>query len=164
MRYFKIIALMILGVLGVMQFFRPAKNINTSPEAVANDITKVVAVPGDVQAILVKACNDCHSNNTHYPWYANVMPVGWILSNHIKEGKREINFNEFAVYPIKKQLHKLEEVAEQVERDEMPMSSYRRLHKEARLTDAEKKALMDWAKQARSELMAKNPPAATKQP
>lgn len=155
---------MILGVLGVMQFFRPAKNINTSPEAVANDITKVVAVPGDVQAILVKACNDCHSNNTHYPWYANVMPVGWILSNHIKEGKREINFNEFAVYPIKKQLHKLEEVAEQVERDEMPMSSYRRLHKEARLTDAEKKALMDWAKQARSELMAKNPPAAIKQP
>jgi hypothetical protein len=164
MRYFKIIALMILGVLGVMQFFRPAKNINTSPEAVANDITKVVAVPGDVQAILVKACNDCHSNNTHYPWYANVMPVGWILSNHIKEGKREINFNEFAVYPIKKQLHKLEEVAEQVERDEMPMSSYRRLHKEARLTDAEKKALMDWAKQARRELMAKNPPAAIKQP
>jgi hypothetical protein len=161
MKYVKIILLMVLGVLGVMQFFRPKKNIDTSPAAVANDISKVVAVPGDVKAVLDKACNDCHSNNTHYPWYANVMPVGWILSNHVKDGKRQINFNEFAGYSLKKQLHKLEEVSEQVERGEMPIKGYKKMHKEARLTDAEKKLLIDWTAEARKTLAANAPDSVT---
>jgi hypothetical protein len=154
MRYVKIILLALLGIFVVMQFInRPKKNISKGPQP--NDINKLSAIPEPVAAILQKACNDCHSNNTNYPWYANIMPVGWILNNHIVHGKKELNFNEFTSYKPKKQWHKLEEVAEEVEKGNMPMSNYMKLHKEARLTEAEKTLLINWAKETRSQLMSR---------
>ncbi|WP_394347781.1 heme-binding domain-containing protein [Pedobacter hiemivivus] len=61
-----------------------------------NDISKMVAMPGDVQGILKKACYDCHSNNTDYPWYTYIQPFHWFMNYHIAS-KEELNFNEFGI-------------------------------------------------------------------
>ena len=85
MRIFKKILIGLLIVFVVMQAFRPAKNASKNTD---NDISKSYSVPEDVKTILAKACYDCHSNNTRYPWYTEIQPVGWWLSDHIKEGKK----------------------------------------------------------------------------
>ncbi len=153
----KKILLFLLVVLVVIQFFHPAKNINTTAAATANDISKVFPVPEDVQKILSTSCYDCHSNNTAYPWYSKVQPVAWWLNHHIEEGKREINFNEFAAYSLRRQYKKLDEVVEQVKKDEMPLSSYTLIHKDAILTGQQKEALFAWATAAMDTMKAKYP-------
>lgn len=148
------ILLALLVALVLIQFIRPAKN--QSPEISANDISRIYSVPANVNDILKKACTDCHSNNTNYPWYNNVQPIAWWLADHIKEGKKELNFSEFSSYPPKKQHHKLEEVIEQVKEGEMPLNSYTWVHKNAVLTEEEKLALSTWADVLRKEIATKN--------
>jgi len=153
----KKILLLLLAALVVIQFFHPAKNIDSNNTAPANDISKVIPIPDNVQQILQKSCYDCHSNNTEYPWYAEVQPVAWWLNNHIQEGKREINFNEFASYRPRRQYKKLEEIIEQVKEDEMPLSSYTLIHKDAVLNKDQKLALSTWAGAAMDSMKARYP-------
>ena len=135
---------LILGiVLLLIQFFRPVKNISRGENP--NSIDKKYPVPAEVSQVLSKACYDCHSNTTRYPWYAEIQPSAWILANHIKDGKSELNFDEFSQYTSKKQHHKMEEVKEMMEKSEMPLASYELLHKTARLTEQEKQILIGWA-------------------
>src|SRR5207249_4489476 len=112
-------------------FFRPAKNKaeGMSP----HDITTKYTVPDDVQKILQVACYDCHSNNTRYPWYAEVQPVAWWLDGHIKDGKHSLNFSEFAGYPIRRQYKTMDEVMDLVKAGTMPLASYTWIHTDARL-------------------------------
>lgn len=133
----------LLVVLVVIQFIRPERNVSEIPSQ--NDIRVHYSVPANVESILKRACYDCHSNNTNYPWYANIQPVLWWLQDHIEEGKEELNFSEFATYSAKKADHKLDEVIEMVEEEEMPLESYTYIHKDAVLSSSEKKLLMDWA-------------------
>lgn len=133
----------LLVVLVVIQFIRPERNISELPSQ--NDIRVHYSVPANVESVLKRACYDCHSNNTNYPWYANIQPVLWWLQDHIEEGKEELNFSEFATYSAKKADHKLDEVIEMVEEEEMPLESYTYIHKDAILSSSEKKLLMDWA-------------------
>lgn len=134
----------LMVALVIIQFIRPERNVASAMSA--NDISTKYTVPDDVNKLLQKACNDCHSNNTVYPWYSNIQPVGWWLQNHVNEGKEELNFSEFATYKNKKAAHKLEEVVELVEEGEMPLESYTIVHKEAKLTNEEKATLVTWAK------------------
>lgn len=132
-----------LAALLIIQFIKPARNISDTPTP--NDIANKYAVPADVKSILTSACYDCHSNNTEYPWYANIQPVAWWLADHVEEGKREINFNEFLTYKPKKAHHKMEEVAEMVNNEEMPLKSYTIVHRDAALDPAQRKIVADWA-------------------
>lgn len=141
----KKILIVLLVVLVVIQFIRPEKNRATAVSE--NDITAYYTVPENVQSILKKACYDCHSNNTEYPWYANIQPIGWWLQDHINEGKEELNFSEFGTYSAKKAAHKMEEVGEMVEEEEMPLESYTLIHKGAVLTHEEAETLIKWSKQ-----------------
>ena len=144
----------LLAVLVIIQFIRPAKNQSDSISD--KDISTVYTVPAEVSGILKKACNDCHSNNTNYPWYSNVQPITWWLQHHVDEGKGELDFSSFAAYSAKKQHHKLEEIIEQVKEGEMPLNSYTWIHKDAVLTEAEKLSLSSWAAQLRNEIATKN--------
>jgi Haem-binding domain len=139
----KKIAIGLLVALVIIQFFRPARNI--SSEKSPNDITNKYAVPASVQEIMKASCNDCHSNNTVYPWYANIQPVAWWLADHVNEGKRELNFSEFSTYSPKKAHHKLEEVIEMVKEGEMPLQSYTIIHQNAKLSEPQKLELANWA-------------------
>ncbi len=142
----KKIGLAVLALLVVIQFIHPKKNI--SQEILETDITKVNTVPDDVLQILKTACYDCHSNNTVYPWYNNIQPVAWWLNKHVNNGKRHLNFSEFGNYNTKKANHKLDEIIETLEKDEMPLFSYVIIHRDAKLNDAQKKLVIDWAKSA----------------
>lgn len=154
MRIFKRILWIVLGAFVVMQAFRPEKNVSNNSR---NDISNSFPVPKNVQVILAKACNDCHSNSTRYPWYAEIQPVGWWLANHVKDGKRHLNFNEFDAYPVAKQYHKLEECIEEVKEGRMPLSSYTIIHKDALLTNEEKQALYSWCEILRDYIKENTP-------
>ena len=150
----KKILLSLLALLVIIQFIRPSRNI--SPAISANDISNHHPVPANVQDILSRACNDCHTNNTTYPWYTNIQPVGWWMQHHVNEGKRELNFSEFASYTPKRQHHKMEEVEEMVDRNNMPLDSYTWIHKNANLKPEEKTALLEWAGKIRNDIATKN--------
>lgn len=141
MKMAKKILLVLLIIFVILQAFRPEKNNSGKKE---NDISKKYPVSPAVEQILAKACNDCHSNNTNYPWYAEVQPVGWWLADHIKDGKRHMNFNEFSTYKVARQYHKLEECIDQVKDSEMPLESYTAIHKNANLSEEEKNTLINW--------------------
>ena len=151
----KKILLILLLIFIVIQFIRPQKNIHTGSQPSA--ISTIYTVPANVDSILVKACKDCHSNNTRYPWYNKIQPVTWYLNNHVIDGKEELNFDEFATYKISRQYHKLEEIKEQIEKSEMPLSSYTLIHRDAILSDAEKHMLINWSEGLRKQMEAKYP-------
>jgi hypothetical protein len=151
---FKKLLLALFVVLLVLQAFRPEKNNSGNKE---NDISSLYSVPDNVEQILVKACNDCHSNSTVYPWYAEVQPIAWWIDDHVKEGKKHLNFNEFASYRLAKQFHKLEEVFDEVKGGEMPLESYPVIHRDANLTVEERNILMDWSVAVRDTMKARFP-------
>ncbi len=152
----KKILLALLAILVIIQFFRPDKNES-------NDLTYAITtkyeVPAEVNEILKVSCNDCHSNKTVYPWYANVQPVAWWLNDHVEDGKRHLNFSEFTNRPIAIQNHKWEEVVEMVEKKEMPLADYTYLglHSEANLSEEQRELLISWAKSQMSYLKENYP-------
>jgi len=151
----KKILFVLLIILIVIQFFHPARNKAEGEQP--NNVSKLYPVSPDVKNILDKACMDCHSNNTAYPWYSKIQPVDWWMTHHVNEGKRELNFDEFATYNLRRQYHKLEEVMKQVKDNEMPISSYTWIHKDAILTTAEQNGLINWADSIRNEMKRKYP-------
>ncbi len=140
----KKILLGLLVIFIIIQFFSPEKN-NTND--LTYDITTKYEVPDDVNHLLKVSCNDCHSNKTEYPWYANIQPVGWWLNDHVVDGKKHLNFSEFTNKPIAIQNHKLEETIEMVEKKYMPIDDYTKfgLHAEANLTDKQRSMIINWA-------------------
>ncbi|MEP7238905.1 MAG: heme-binding domain-containing protein [Ferruginibacter sp.] len=155
MNRIKKILLVLLVVFIAIQFAQPAQN--KSGQVLPTDIFKTVAVPENVHAILQTACYDCHSNNSRYPWYNYVQPVAWILANHIKHGKKDLNFSEFGSYPISRQQSKLKAIADQLRDGAMPLYSYTVIHKNARLTKEEKLVIINWAQNEKDSLDKINP-------
>jgi hypothetical protein len=151
----------LLIVFIIIQFFRPARNSGSAYSA--NDITHFTEVSPEVKSILEKSCYDCHSDHTDYPWYTNIQPVGWWMNHHVNEGKREVNFSQFNSYRIKRKMRKFHEIAEQLEEDEMPLNSYLWIHRDAKLDDAEKKLIMDWANENEKKLADQYPDSVIKQ-
>ena len=154
MKLFKKILLVALIVFVAIQFIRPAHN--NSGQVLPTDMTKIYNVPDSVQHVLKTACYDCHSNNTMYPWYSNIQPMAWLMANHVKHGKMDLNFSEFGSYSIRKQQHKLKSIASQLKDEEMPLTSYKLMHANARLTKSEQALLIDWADKIKDSLTAKN--------
>ncbi len=151
----KRILLAIVVLLLLLQFYPRAKNNLNGSEA--KHLGTVHALPAEVQSVLKSSCYDCHSNHTAYPWYYNIQPVAWWLDDHIAEGKKELNFSEFAGYSLAKQYHKLEEVEELVTDGEMPLKSYTIVHTDAKLTGEQKQAITSWAKMLQADMKAKYP-------
>jgi DNA replicative helicase MCM subunit Mcm2 (Cdc46/Mcm family) len=153
---FKKIMLFLLFALVVIQFFRPKKNKADGPQP--NYIGNGFTVPEDVKPILAKACNDCHSNNTRYPWYSNFQPVLWWLNDHIRDGKKELNLDEYTNKSLRYQYHKMEEVIKQVKEGDMPLNSYLWIHKDAKLTTEEKTKITGWAQSVMDTMKNHYPP------
>ena len=137
-----------------IQFIQPARN--ESGRDLETDISKMILIPDSVGFILKHACYDCHSNNTVYPWYMNIQPMGWMMAKHIKEGKAELNFSEFGSYSSRRQTSKFTGIANSIKNDIMPIASYTLMHKNARLSDDEKIMIINWTQQAKESLSEKN--------
>lgn len=139
------VLIVLLILLVIIQLFRPERNESND---LTYDISTKYEVPAEVNELLKVSCNDCHSNKTEYPWYANVQPVAWWLNEHVVDGKKHLNYSEFTKKPLFVQNHKLEETIEMVEKKEMPLASYTYfgLHPQANLTDEQREMIIDWAK------------------
>lgn len=152
---FKKIMLVLLAALIIIQFIHPKRNKAEGPQP--NYIGNTFAIPDEVKSIMAKACNDCHSNNTRYPWYANFQPVHWWMNKHVVEGKKQINYDEYTNRSLRYQYHKMEETIEMVKEGEMPLDSYTWTHKDARLTNEEKSRITRWAQSVMDSMKAKYP-------
>ncbi len=93
MKIVKIIAVVLLVAFVGIQFVPTERN--QSDIVPKTDFMLVNSVPDHIKSKLQTSCYDCHSNNTQYPWYNKVQPIAWFLGDHIKEGKAELNFNEW---------------------------------------------------------------------
>ena len=154
-KFLKTVGWVLLIALVGIQFFRPSKNMQEGISA--NHISTKFSVPEDVRSILEKACYDCHSNNSGYPWYFNIQPLGIWMNKHIADGKKQINFSEYTDKRPRFQYHKMEELKEQVKEGEMPLDSYTWMHKGAALTPEEKNKLIDWANSVMDKLKTQYP-------
>jgi len=147
MKLIKKILLALLVVFVIAQFFGPDKN-EGDLTSIEPFLTETKPSP-EVKSILKETCFDCHSDVTRYPWYNNITPVNYWLADHINHGKGHFNVSKWDEYNIKKKDHKLDELIEMVEAKEMPLNSYTWTHSEAKLTDDQIKAIIDWAKELR---------------
>ena len=154
MKLYKKILLALLIVFIAIQFIQPAHNI--SGQVLPTDITKTVKVPENVLNIFKNACYDCHSNNTRYPWYVYIQPIGWMMARHIKNGKDNLNFSDFGSYSQRKQANKLRAIETSIKEGSMPLSSYTIMHTDARLSAENKKLITDWASNAKDSLTKNN--------
>lgn len=148
-RFKKIAWAIAIGLIAI-QFIQPARN--ASGQVLETDISKAVSIPDSVQMILKRACYDCHSNNTIYPFYAYIQPIGWLLNSHIEEGKSQLNFSDFGSLPKRRQASKLKSIANQIKDGAMPLPAYAMLHKNAVLGKTDKDLIINWANNTKDTL------------
>jgi hypothetical protein len=150
---YKILIAAVIILIGV-QFIRLARNAITGESL--NDTSLVMDIPDPVQTILRQSCYDCHSNSTNYPIYANIQPLGWIMASHISKAKEELNFSDFGSYSWRRQISKLDGIANNIQDNIMPLPSYRLMHKKSRLTDNEKGLVISWAQELEAKISSEN--------
>jgi hypothetical protein len=131
------IALAVLGALAAIQIVQCER---TNPP-----VTGDIRAPAEVKAILRRSCYDCHSNETVYPWYAYVAPASWLLHRDVVGGRKHLNFSEWSSLPADRREKKQRGSGKEVAKGEMPLWFYLPLHTNAKLSDADKKILDDWA-------------------
>jgi hypothetical protein len=133
-----------------IQFLRPARNLDA--HAADADPLAGINIPAELKSTLRTSCFDCHSDHTHYPWYASVQPIGWWINTHVRTGKRHLNFSRFPEYSPARAGRKLEAISYALFEHRMPLPSYLRTHADARLTDEQIAQLVDWAGRTGEEL------------
>lgn len=141
-------AMIVLACLLVaIQFVRPAR---TNPQVdESQTIFARTQMTPQVAAIFDRSCRDCHSNKTVWPWYTNVAPISWWLSNHVNDGRRSLNMSEWGKLAQDRQDRKLRQICDEVSDGVMPLSSYLPMHPQAKLSAEDKKILCDWTEAER---------------
>ena len=142
----KKILLSLIAIFLVLQLVRPEK---TNPIAASAP----PQFPENIQPILQRACYDCHSNETVWPWYSNITPVSFFLTHHVEDARKELNFSEWENYKPKRKKRKFKEIVEQVKETEMPLPSYLLIHTNAKLSDEEMKTLCSWAEEEEKKII-----------
>ena len=97
--------------------------------------------------VLLRACGNCHSNHTDWPWYSHVAPVSWWIARHVREGREKLDFSEWETYSTMQKRDKLESMCGLISTGRMPPRMYTAMHPEAKLTDENKKAVCAWVKE-----------------
>ena len=150
MKIVKIIAVVLLVAFVGIQFVPTERN--QSDVVPKTDFMLVNSVPDHIKSKLQTSCYDCHSNNTQYPWYNKVQPIAWFLEDHIKEGKAELNFNEWDSLSNRRKKSKLRSIIKQIESNKMPLDSYTLIHKDASFSETEKQELIKWVEQLKDSI------------
>ena len=129
----------------VIQFFPgPAKS--NPPTDSSRAFAAVMKPPQPVNDIINRACLDCHSNETKWPWYADVAPVSWPIRYHVIEGRKHLNFSEW-LKPGETSFTSwsdLEDICKSVREKTMPLPYYDWMHPEAKLSAADREAVCTW--------------------
>lgn len=120
---------------------------NRFPENTAagtGDLFAVHQVPEEIAGILTTSCYDCHSGQTHFPWYSRIAPASWLIASDIREGRQELNFSEWGSLSKRNQIGKLESIKEEVSGGKMPLPVYTLIHRKAKLTPEQVSAVSKW--------------------
>jgi hypothetical protein len=104
-----------------------------------------MAVPSRTAEVLGRACRDCHSNDTRWPWYSNVAPLSWFVIDHVNHGRSQFNYSEWAQYKSADPKKLIEDSCKFARDGSMPLPEYVRMHSETRLTPEDVEALCGWA-------------------
>ncbi len=109
-------------------------------------VTADIRATADVKAVLARACYDCHSNETTWPWYSRVAPVSWLVHRDVSEGRAALNFSDWEALPPERRSKLQRESGEEVAEGEMPPRLYTPLHPHAVLSSAGKQVIQAWAR------------------
>ena len=120
------------SILVAIQFANPART--NPPVTPGRGFLASNAPPPEVAAILRDACYDCHSDETRWPWYSRVAPVSWFVANHVKDGRRHLNFSDWPNGESLREVQKLRHIRGQVSSGKRPLPSYTWIHTSARLS------------------------------
>jgi len=154
MKIAKYIIYVLLAILIIIQFIPSTLPENSSD--VSNDILVTENAPEEVSEILHKACYDCHSSQTTYPWYSHVAPVSWLISSDTRKGREELNFSEWAELSKRSKIKILNEMAEEVEERNMPLKIYTVIHRDAVLSDSEIASISNWTKSVSDKILGED--------
>ena len=146
----KIVAMIVLVAFVGIQFIPTERN--QSDFVPKTDFLLANNTPETISNLLMESCYDCHSNNTKYPWYNRIQPIAWFLEDHIIEGKKELNFSEWAAYSDRRKNSKLNSIISQIEDDEMPLYSYTLIHRDAVYSDSEKEMVIEYMRDLKDKL------------
>ena len=142
------LGILLIAAAAAIQLVRPARtNPATDP---ARTLAANVAMPDDAASVLARACRDCHSNDTRWPWYSHVAPVSWFVIDHVNHGRRHFNYSDWTRYDADERERLLKNVCSLARKGEMPLASYRWMHYDARLSDEDVRALCEWAEAPRA--------------
>jgi hypothetical protein len=109
-------------------------------------------VPPEVKSVIERACNDCHSNQTRWPWYSYIAPASWLVGEDVAQGRRHLNFSTWGEYKENRKLNKLEEIGDQVKDQLMPLKNYVLLHPSAQLSATDIELIASWAEKEHGRL------------
>jgi hypothetical protein len=147
--------LVIIGLVFVgLQFTNPARTNPAFDQS--HTLENTTAAPAEVSAIFAHSCNDCHSNKTNWRWYTYVAPVSWFTVGHVNEGREELNFSVWGSYSQRKKETRLRAICQQVEKGEMPLSSYTLVHRDTKLSPDQVRTICDWTRQEGQRVTAKS--------
>ena len=135
-----VVFIAIVVILQVIPYERPETTTDNPTDLLLNN-----ELPDTISSLLRAACYDCHSNETKYPWYAYVAPVSWLVIRDIRIGRENMNFSDWESLSKMDKAKLLGNIAEEVEDGEMPMPIYILMHPEAKLTDSQRKMIVDWS-------------------
>lgn len=127
-----------LGLAGTQLMHTPSTNPPVDP---ARSLWNDSNVHPSVAEVLRRACADCHSHETRWPWYSRIAPVSWMLEQHVRDGRAKLNFSEWSG----QSQDQAEEIYDSVAKGKMPMAGYLFLHPNARLSAADRSLLQAWA-------------------
>lgn len=139
MAWLKGLGIALILLLIIAQFIRPSR---TNPAI--GPAAELKSVPPQVQSILARSCDDCHSSRTVWPWYSNIAPVSWYLAYDVSEGRRELNVSQWGTYNERKKSKKMAEICKEVRNGNMPKPMYAFIHRGASLSKADVQTICDW--------------------
>ncbi len=139
------IVVSLVSVFIVIQFFQSEK---TNPVVIeSNSIESQTQLPANISSIFINACQDCHSNKTQWPWYSYIVPVSWLVTKDVYEGRKHLNFSEWGTYNTNKKIKKLSEIQESIADSSMPLPIYVTMHPKANLTKEEREQINQWTEE-----------------
>lgn len=145
-------AVAVLAV-GALSLVHPWGNLRAASSQ-GGAILASANVPDPIRASLAQKCGDCHSNNTRWPLYSRIAPSSWLVEHDVSEGREHMNLSSWEQYSIDSRIDLLGKMGSQLRQGNMPLKQYLLLHPEARLSDSERKLIIDWTKVERKRLMA----------
>jgi len=145
MKVIKLLLAVLLVLFIAIQFF--PKQLPENMPAGVSDLIVSGAVPDQVAEIIRNSCYDCHSTETHYPWYSHVAPAAWMVGKDIQEGRQNLDFSAWGGYSVRNLIGRLDAIQKEVSSGDMPLHAYTLIHRKSKLDEEQVTAIVKWTEE-----------------